>query len=167
MSQENWKDIKGYEGFYQVSSLGRVKRLKSTVLGRGGCLRVQPEKILSSRPTQKGYLLLQLSMNSVVKAYTVHRLVAEAFISGDAELSVNHINGIKTDNNVENLEWVTSKENSNHAVKKGLITGTSIKQIDDEKLNQIRALLAEGLSQREISRRLHVSRNTINRHFSK
>ena len=103
MSEEIWKDIKGFEGLYQVSNLGRVKsfyRLK--------------EKILKPSIEHKGYYRVHLHKNSIGKRYYVHRLVWEAFNGQIPEnMQVNHINEIKTDNRLKNLNLMTAKENSN------------------------------------------------------
>ena len=99
---EEWKDVKGYEGLYQVSSLGGVKR-------------VTTGRILKGCKNSKGYLLVNLYKNSIVSNNTIHRLVAEAFIPNpDNKPQVNHIDEDKTNNKVSNLEWMTAKENINH-----------------------------------------------------
>ena len=106
---EIWKDIPNYEG-YQVSNLGRVKSLERIdALGR----RVK-EKILKPLITRNGYYLIGLYKNSIQKFYYVHRLVWEAFNDQIPEgLQVNHINEVKTDNRLENLNLMTAKENMN------------------------------------------------------
>ncbi len=108
---EIWKEIDGFDGQYLISNLGRVKSIKSN-------------KILSYSKHSRGYLKVCLSFCGKSKKYYAHRLVAQAFIPNpDNKREVNHINGIKTDNSVKNLEWVTSKENNAHAVFTGLNTG--------------------------------------------
>ena len=105
--KEEWKDIVGYEGLYQVSNLGRIKNIKKNT-------------IKSQRNTFKGYLQVGLS-NKKDKTYRVHRLVAQAFIPNpENKPEVNHIDGDKKNDNVENLEWVTGKENIDHAIKTGV-----------------------------------------------
>ncbi|HEY9651401.1 MAG TPA: NUMOD4 domain-containing protein [Coleofasciculaceae cyanobacterium] len=167
MTEEIWKDVQGYEGFYQVSNLGKVKRLETGVLGRSNCVRIQPERILKSHPTTKGYLLVQLSVESKIKAFTVHRLVAGAFLSRpDSDcLDVNHINGVKTDNRLVNLEWVTKSQNTVHAIKNNLMSGVMGKGLtSDDTIEKIAKMLEEGFSKSEIARRLKVSRHTINKY---
>lgn len=106
---EIWKDIKGFEGLYQVSNLGRVKSLERIdALGH----RLE-EKIL--KPQLDGrYYQVCLCKQSIVKKYRVHRLVWEAFNGQIPEgLQVNHINEVKTDNRLSNLNLMTAKENTN------------------------------------------------------
>ena len=112
---EAWRDIKGYEGLYMISSSGQVKSLGRSVMRRDGKKCTYPEKIRVGCADRKGYLRVVLCKNGVQKTYLVHRLVAEAFIPNPNNLpQVNHINEIKSDNRVENLEWVTCRENVNH-----------------------------------------------------
>lgn len=110
---EIWKDIAGYEGLYEISSLGRVKSLPKM---SGSCMR--KEKILGSknRLTKDGYARVNLYKDGKGKDFRVCRLVATHFISNpENKQTVNHINGIKTDDRAENLEWATLKENMQHA----------------------------------------------------
>lgn len=118
MAEETWKPIPGYEDYYEVSTLGRVKRIKGkkgTHIGRilEGTLR-------------NGYLTVELASDDAAKVYRINRLVAQTFIPNpENKLEVNHINGIKTDNRVENLEWATHNENIQHAWETGLIRMTA------------------------------------------
>jgi len=104
--EEIWKDIKGYEGDYQVSSFGRVKSIK----------RYKEGKILQNKKEKDGYLRNTLFFNNKRKVYFNHRLVAQAFLGLDIEsdLVVNHKNHITNDNRVENLEIVNVRENQSY-----------------------------------------------------
>ena len=106
MKNEEWKDVAGYEGLYQVSSEGRVKSLE-----RKGCKR---ERILKPGVRSKGYLFVVLGAGGKSRMFSVHRLVCQAFHDNpENKLDVNHINENKTDNRACNLEWSTRTENCN------------------------------------------------------
>ena len=118
MEEEIWKDIEGFEGLYQVSNLGRVKSLEKTwICGKGG-VRHQEEKILKPISDRRGYLFVNLSKDGKMKHFTVHRLVAEAFIPNPNNLpQVNHISQVKTCNRADLLEWCDAKYNSNYGTR--------------------------------------------------
>ena len=110
---EIWKDIKGYEGLYQVSNLGNVKSLNYRNKGESRLLKLGILPI--------GYPVVVLSKNGKHATKYVHRLVADAFIPNhDNKPLINHIDGCKTNNAVVNLEWVTARENVTHAHINGL-----------------------------------------------
>ena len=113
MIEEIWKDIPNYEG-YQVSNLGRVKSLERFRKGKNGSLVSVKEKILKPQ-IDRGYYRVALCKNSIRKMHLVHRLVYEAFNGQIPEgLQVNHINEVKTDNRLSNLNLMTPKENINY-----------------------------------------------------
>jgi hypothetical protein len=117
---EIWKTIKE-NNYYQVSNLGRVKSIARKV-PHSTCGEVSVrERILKPAIDSKGYERVALAKNKSLKTYKVHRLVADAFVDNPKNNpQVNHINGVKTDNKFGNLEWVTNKENAQHAVDNGL-----------------------------------------------
>ena len=111
--EEIWKDIKGYEGLYQVSNLGRVKSLERTVRGCSNSTRVLNEKILKPQLKKNGYYYVSLWYDRKEYSETVHRLVAMAFLPNPDNLPfINHKSEIRTQNNVENLEWCSVQYNS-------------------------------------------------------
>lgn len=115
--KEVWKDIKGYEGLYQVSNFGRIKSLDRIECSTG-CVKVRRrrERILRVSLTY-GYEHVTLAKNSVNTIRRVHRIVADNFIPNpDKKPFINHIDGNKRNNNVNNLEWCTAKENVDHAI---------------------------------------------------
>lgn len=115
--KEIFKDIKGYEGLYQISNLGRVKSLERDIKLRQYTKHVDAF-IMRQDLNKRGYLYIRLTKNGKQKAFRVHRLVAEAFIDNPNSLSqVNHIDFNRTNNNVNNLEWVTPQDNTNHSIE--------------------------------------------------
>ncbi|WAX14850.1 DNA endonuclease [Enterococcus phage EF36P1] len=103
--EEVWKDVAGYEGLYQVSNLGRVKRATTG-------------KVLKGYKNTTEYLGVNLCKNGKHKTHKIHRLVAQAFIPNpENKPQVNHIDEDKTNNMASNLEWMTAKENSNHGTR--------------------------------------------------
>jgi hypothetical protein len=115
MSSKEFKPVVGYEGFYEINPDGDVKSLERVVPHFRGGLRVIKEKILSGSLDAYGYKVVSISNMINKKVVKVHRLVAEAFIENpENKKTVNHINRIKSDNNVKNLEWNTVRENSTH-----------------------------------------------------
>lgn len=167
MQEEVWKDVVGYEGYYKVSNLGNVKR----IIKNG----VAAERLLSPS-TYSGYPRVCLCVDGRQNNYLVHRLVAIAFLGKpESNKEVNHINGIKGDSRLENLEWVTSRENHIHAVKMGLSTFASIsgenshksKLTESDVSEIIKLRLVDKLKFREIGEKYNVVMSTIQKIFHK
>ena len=170
---EEWRDVVGYEGFYQVSSLGRVRSLDRYVDGKMCCGRrlrnLKRGRILSQKIDRYGYPCVALCGGEKPWNVTVHRLVAIAFIGGNFEgAQVNHIDGNKTNNVFSNLEFCTSKENSAHAVALGLQKGR--KGVDhhnvfltEDDVREIKSMLSRGISQPVIAARFGVNSRHISR----
>jgi len=161
---EIWKDIKGYEGKYQVSNLGRVKSLERKTKYLKSLKSVK-ETFLKERINRYGYVQAILYNDKPKTVYT-HRLVAIAFIPNTENKSdVNHKNGIKIDNREENLEWATRKENINHSFEMELsgkgqkhgrskLTEIEAKEIKYGNKNLFQSEIAEkyGITQSQVSR---------------
>lgn len=126
---EIWKPVVGYDGLYEVSNTGRVRSLTHTYTNSRGQQRIIFGKELSydekttKFDTKNKYQRVTLTFNGVSKHKSVHRLVAEAFIPNNSSdrNQINHIDGNKTNNHVDNLEWCTNKENIAHSVKSGFL----------------------------------------------
>ena len=159
IQDEVWKDIEGYEGLYQVSTCGNIKSLaKPRKNGNGRCY-IQKEKLLKQSFTSTGYKKVELYKDGKRKSFKVHRLVAIAFIPNpDNKPEVNHIDGNKINNNIDNLEWVTSSENTIHAYETGL--SPNKKELDEIRIIE---LYNKGTSKEEISRIFDVSNVVIAR----
>lgn len=145
-------DVAGYEGHYKISSCGEVYSIK-----RGF-------KKMSTPVDSGGYKRLGLSIKGKVTHHLVHRLVAEAFIPNPNNLpQVNHINGVKTDNRVENLEWCTRSYNVKHAFANSLSNAAGSNnpraKITEDDVRYIRS--CEGLTQESIAKQLDISRSLV------
>lgn len=115
MENEIWKDVVGFEGYYMVSSLGRVKRMEMRIkIGNRNVLF--NGKIMGVLDNGKGYDRVKLTKNDKSKRFMLHRLIAEAFIdNNNNHKTVNHIDGNKKNNTISNLEWCTHSDNCKHA----------------------------------------------------
>lgn len=161
---EIWIPIKGYEYDYEVSSLGRVKSKDRTV-PIGESFTFKKGRVLKPEIIKKGYERVGLSKNGTMKKKQVHRLVLENFNpTDDDSLQVNHIDGNKRNNKLENLEWVTAKENNQHARRTGLLThnGRGRHKLSDEEVREIRKMNESGLyTKKSIADKFGVCKDTI------
>lgn len=164
---EEWRDVSGFEGFYQVSSLGRVRSLDRYVRAKNGSQAFKRGRVLTQRVDRYGYFGIELKMNGVSLQTTVHRLVAIAFVSGNFQgAQVNHIDGDKTNNSPSNLEFCTVAQNNRHAFIMGLKVGRKGVQhhsaiLTDEDVREIRLLLNSGVKQSEIASRFGVVHQAV------
>lgn len=120
---EEWKNIKGYEGLYQVSNTGKVRRIFK-----------RKTKELKLVEDKDGYFYVKLSKESMIKHFRINRLVLLTFnpIKNPSSKQVNHIDGNKKNNNLQNLEWCTQKENLSHALQNNLINSRKVKCIETD-----------------------------------
>lgn len=139
---EIFKEIKGYEGFYEISNLGRVRSIGTNKI-----------RFLKPAKTAKGYLNVVLCINQKKVHKLVHRLVAEAFIENPNNyLTVNHKDEDKLNNCVSNLEWMNTYDNNRYS---------NDKMLTKEEVFQIYDLIKQGYTQMEIANHFNVSRRTI------
>lgn len=160
---EMWRDIEGFEGLYQVSNFGKIKSLpKSNSPGIN---------ILNPKPNKYGYLKVHLYKEGKRYKKQVHRLVGAAFISNpDNKPCINHIDSTRTNNNAENLEWVTYKENYDHSKSKGrqpVRYGEDVgkqAKLTTAQVIEIKKLLRNGkLLQKDIAKLFNVNPRTISK----
>ena len=140
---EEWKPVKGYEGLYEVSNLGRVKSLNYRRTGK--------EEIMKVWNDSCGYLLVKLHKDGKCKYYTVHRLVAQTFLENPNNLpEVNHIDENKENNKASNLEWCTARYNMEYSHGKAVIG-----------INKVSGLIIEFPSTKEAERQTGISQSHI------
>ena len=117
---EIWKDIQGYEGFYQISNLGNVKSLERVIDKGNGILQHRKERIMNKRESVDGYYVAKLNVNKKSKSIAIHILVARHFIDNPNNYpEVNHKDCNRKNNQVDNLEWCTHQQNVEHSKQLG------------------------------------------------
>lgn len=153
INRDDWSPIAGYEGLYEVSSAGQVRRV-----GR---------RILKDQLSGPGYRKVVLCRSNVARPHLVHRLVAAAFLPADSSRPhVNHIDGSRDNNDISNLEWCTQSENLQHAASLGRMThnrgeGCGTAQLTEEDVHWVRLWLDQGYSCASVSRAFSVSYSAI------
>lgn len=164
MAKEIWKPIRFSLGTYDVSSLGRVRRSFTAEVVRSS----RRGHVMSQNPDSKtGYVRVSLRINRKINRQQVHRLVAAEFLDGFAEnRQINHKNGIKSDNKVSNLEWVTPRENVTHAWKNGFCkpnSGSShgMSKLSEREVGSVLVLLANDVPEFVIAKAFDVSVGNI------
>lgn len=156
--EEIWKDIPGYNGLYQISNLGHVKSLNFNNSNKENLLSIY---------NHNGYLRVGIRHNKLLHNHLVHRLVAEAFIPNPENLPViNHKDGNKSNNSIENLEWVTSRENTEHAIRENLRPSMNCSRWGKYPISQYSIngkFIKTWISQREVERVLGFKQASISR----
>lgn len=169
IQQEIWKDVKGYEGLYQVSNLGRFKSLERVLIRnrKGNSKLPIKEKILKPYYCKKGYLRIGFRKDKKLITFSTHRIIAQHFIDNpENKPQINHINGIKDDNRIENLEWCTPSENLKHSYDilnrkpmRGSMSGVS--KLTDLEVLEIKNLFNKKILLKDIALKYKVSLKAI------
>lgn len=152
---EEWRPVIGYEGLYEVSNLGNVRSL------------YRYKKQLKLLLDKRGYYIVGLYKNKKFNSKSVHRLVAIAFLNNDSnKYAVNHIDGCKLNNNINNLEWVTRNENAKHASLNKLYKGRrgskcNLAKLTDGQIEKIKLLRTQGYTQAQIAKEFNVHQTNI------
>jgi NUMOD4 motif/HNH endonuclease len=177
---EYWVDISNYEGYYQVSNYGNVRSLDRVITEhpsvkneqQTGKTQTLKGRILKPHTNSSGYYQINLNRKSIRTTFAIHQLVAQAFLDNRSRKPlVNHINGIKTDNNVNNLEWATYSENLEHAYKNRLRRAVKTNEVasknykrklTEQQVREIKLLIAaKSLTLKQIANQYDVGRSTI------
>lgn len=165
-TQEIWKDIAGYNGLYQASSLGNIKRCDSVVKhSLGGMARKKGRLMKQALNPRTGYLNTCFSINGKKFSKTTHTIIAKTFVPNPLGLpEANHKDGNKLNNKANNFEWVTKSGNRIHAINNDLIkTIPSEKLLTQNKLNTLLNLSMIGYTQGDLSRIFKLSQSTVSR----
>jgi hypothetical protein len=166
--KEIWKEVDGYENYYQISNFGRVRSLDREARTKSGSLCIRSGKILKPRLDRYGYFIIGLTDNRKQNKRLISRLVALAFIPNpENKPTVNHIDGNKLNNRVDNLEWATYGEQQKHAYSKGLMDAigekNNLAKLTKKQAIEIYELAWSGkYTQKEIAKMYNVSQAAIN-----
>lgn len=152
MIEEKWLPVVGYEGLYEVSNTGKVKKIN----------KKRKDRILNPYITKFGYFRVGLTKNNHIIQYFVHRLVASAFIPNTYNKPyINHIDNVRTNNNVNNIEWCTPKENMRHAFITGSRGGGEKATHAKLKKEDALAIKESKLSQKVLAHKYKVHATTV------
>lgn len=167
METEIWKEIKGFEGYYQISNLGEVKSVKRVVI-RSNKMKLSVKERFMKQTLCQGYYYVDLFKEGKKTRSFIHRLIALHFIDNPQNKpSINHINGIKNDNSISNLEWATQKDNIIHAYGAGLMDSSlgensNLSTLKEKQVIEIRNLYNSGLTNKtKIGSMFGVTRGAI------
>ena len=165
---EIWKAAMGFEGHYEVSSLGRVKSLRRKVPNGRGSYRVVKERIMALTPNHRlgGYLYVTLYCENKSKSFSVHTLIAKSFLGMPPDgKEVNHIDGNKANCALSNLEYVTSAENKQHARTTGLWQNRGEQhgntKVSEDQASAMLAMYRDGMKLSDIGRKFGVTKGCV------
>lgn len=166
MEEEIWKTASGYEGIYEASSMGRVRSIDREEWSSQRFKKVRRRrygKEISQNKDSEGYLHFLVSKRGIIKCVRSHRFIAKTFIPNPNNYpQVNHINGIKTDNRVCNLEWCDHKMQMSHASENGLMCKKKYTQLTEQDVISIRdEYTTVKTSHRSLAQRYGVCKSTI------
>jgi len=166
MNKEVWRGVKDYIGYYEISTLGNIRSITRSV-PRGDKKIIVKGITLKTAVQNKGYEYITLYRNSKGKRKYIHRLVAEVFIPNPLDKpQVNHIDCVRLNNNIVNLEWVTPLENSIHATVEGAVKcgeDAPNARFSYKDIENMRLLYENGVSQKDIGTKYRVKQNYISR----
>lgn len=168
---EVWKDVTGFEGLYMVSSFGRIKGCSKLIKHYKGGFSRRKERILKTSEDRYGYLKVVLQRDKKRLHTTVHRVVAKAFLKNPNNLpQVNHEDGNKKNNRVDNLTWCNTSYNIRHAIDNGLIDHEKVSgencyitNLTNELVLEIRDKMKNGIKNKEIEKEYKLSRSAVSR----
>jgi hypothetical protein len=163
MINEIWIDIKNYEGIYQISNFGNVKSImRIGKHNKGRKWQIRKERTLKNRNDGRGYYSVILYKGNTKISYRIHRLVAKAFIPNiNNRPEINHKDGNKQNNNVDNLEWCTRKENTSHARQNGLYPKNARRLFNKNTVENIKSMIKQGFLNRYIADKLNTNIQNI------
>jgi len=163
-----WKPVKSFEGYYEVSNTGLIKSLyrKDYYIRNGKkTYFTRKEQLLSQSPGIDGYINVVLQKKKKRYYYKIHQLILNTFSKDKKKTQINHKDGCKINNHINNLEYTTPKENMEHAIKNGLIKnakGEQLSNLKNKDILDIRNLYNnQTLTQRKIAKKYNVSNNCI------
>ncbi len=164
MKNEIWKNIKDFNNIYQVSNYGRIRGINRLVNSKSNSYKVVKGQLRVCIKGNCGYLRVSLSKNNYNKYYSVHRLVAMAFIINDDNKStVNHKDGNKLNNNLDNLEWMTKSENILHGLKNRLIPTGEKRKDSKLTLKNVKYIRNSRENGAYLAKKFNVSQSLISR----